>query len=107
LRNGKPSLPLFNTYSADLKTLNFCCTSGHCSGCRDSQAVSSWLLVSARDFMVSKAALETWVGFAESYWSQFIWSPYRQPSNVDVRPAERRSLLPIYPAPAEREEGGV
>ena len=77
LANGKPSLAFFNTYSADLKTINFCCTSGHCDGCRDSQAVSSWLLVSARDFLSSRAGLETWVDVAEAYWRQFIWSPYR------------------------------
>lgn len=77
LANGKPSLAFFNTYAADLKTINLCCTSGHCDGCRDSQAVSSWLLVSARDFLSSRTGLETWVDVAEAYWRQFIWSPYR------------------------------
>lgn len=76
LRNGLPSLPFFNTWSADLKTIKFCCTSGHCSGCRDSQAVSSWLLVSMSQFLETPRQLQTWVELAESYWSQFYWSPY-------------------------------
>jgi Radical SAM superfamily/4Fe-4S single cluster domain len=74
--NGNPMLPLFNAYGADLQTLQFCCTSGHCDGCRDSQAVQSWLLVSARRFLHSEEGLRTWVELAESYWQQFVWSPY-------------------------------
>jgi hypothetical protein len=74
--NGHPTLPLFNVYGADLKTIQFCCTSGHCDGCRDSQAVQTWLLVSTRHFLHSRDALQTWVELAESYWRQFIWSPY-------------------------------
>jgi MoaA/NifB/PqqE/SkfB family radical SAM enzyme len=74
--NGKPTLPLFNAYAADLETVQFCCTSGHCEGCRDSQAVQSWLLVSVRHFMHSKQGLKTWVELAENYWRQFVWSPY-------------------------------
>jgi MoaA/NifB/PqqE/SkfB family radical SAM enzyme len=75
--NGNPTLPLFNVYGADLNTLQFCCTSGHCDGCRDSQAVQSWLLVAARQFLDSRPALRTWVELAETYWRQFVWSPYR------------------------------
>jgi organic radical activating enzyme len=71
--NGNPTLPLFNVYGADFETVQFCCTSGHCEGCRDSQAVQSWLLASVRDCLHSHAALETWVGVAETYWRQFIW----------------------------------
>src|SRR3989442_3017735 len=41
---GNPTLPLFNVYGADLETTQFCCTSGHSEGCRDSQAVQTWLL---------------------------------------------------------------
>jgi hypothetical protein len=74
--NGNPTLPLFNVYGADLQTLQFCCTSGHCDGCRDSQAVQSWLLVSARRFLHSEEGLRTWVELAENYWRQFVWSPY-------------------------------
>jgi hypothetical protein len=74
--NGNATLPLFNAYAADLKTIQFCCTSGHCDGCRDSQAVQSWLLVSARQFLKSEQGLRTWVELAESYWRQFVWSPY-------------------------------
>lgn len=79
--NGNPTLPLFNVYGADLKTIQFCCTSGHCDGCRDSQAVQTWLLVSTRQFVDSRATLETWVELAESYWRQFVWSPYHARSS--------------------------
>ena len=76
LKNGNRSLPLFNTYAPDLKTLNFCCTSGNCSGCRDSQAVLSWLLISSEKFMDTKQHVKDWVELSESYWKQHIWSPY-------------------------------
>lgn len=74
--NGNPTLPLFNAYAADLETINFCCTSGHCESCRDSQVLQSWLLVSAREFLKSREGLQTWVELAEGYWRQFIWTPY-------------------------------
>ncbi|PRC92790.1 radical SAM protein [Solimicrobium silvestre] len=74
--NGNPTLPLFNAYKADLKTLEICCTSGRCSDCRDSQAVYSWLMVSLSKSLDSIETLTTWVEVAESYWRQFIWSPY-------------------------------
>jgi hypothetical protein len=80
LKNGNPFLPRFNTYASDLKTINFCCTSGHCEACRDSQAVFSWLLVSFPKFLGSTARLRTWVDTAESYWRQFVWSPYHRSS---------------------------
>jgi organic radical activating enzyme len=76
LANGNPVLPGFNTYAADGRTLNFCCTSGNCSECRDSQAVYSWLLVNAAKFMTSEAEFRTWIELAEGYWSQFYWSPF-------------------------------
>jgi pyruvate-formate lyase-activating enzyme len=74
--SANPTLPLFNVYGADLQTVQFCCTSGHCEGCRDSQAVQSWLLVSVRRFLDSEEGLRTWIELAESYWRQFVWSPY-------------------------------
>lgn len=77
--NGNPTLPLFNVYGADLETIQFCCTSGHCDGCRDSQAVQTWLLVSLRHFLACRDALATWVELAETYWRQFLWSPYYRP----------------------------
>jgi hypothetical protein len=80
LKNGNPFLPRFNTYASDLKTINFCCTSGHCEACRDSQAVFSWLLVSFPKFLGSPEQLRTWVDMAESYWRQFVWSPYHRSS---------------------------
>ena len=76
LENGNPVLPFFNTWAADLKTVKFCCTSGHCDGCRDSQAVNSWLMVSMDRFLDSREMLETWIGIAEGYWNQFIWTPF-------------------------------
>jgi hypothetical protein len=76
--NGNPTLPFFNSWAADLETLNLCCVSGDCSGCRDSQAVSSWLLVSLDHFLGSAQHLETWLDIAEGYWKGFIWSPYHR-----------------------------
>jgi hypothetical protein len=78
LANGNPVLPGFNAWAADAKTVQFCCTSGHCDGCRDSQAVFSWLLVSLSWFLDSKERLATWLDVAESYWRQFVWSPYHR-----------------------------
>ncbi len=75
LQNGNPALTFFNSYAADLKTLNFCCTSGHCEDCGDSQAVLSWLLVSLPHFLENVEQLTTWIEVAESYWRQFIWGP--------------------------------
>ena len=72
--NGNPVLPGFNTWAADLETVNFCCTSGHCSGCRDSQAVMSWLLVNPLKFRSDSRLLRTWTEIAESFWDQFIWA---------------------------------
>ncbi|KAF2991207.1 radical SAM protein [Methylocystis sp. MJC1] len=82
--NGNPTLPLFNAYKSDLKSVEFCCTSGHCDGCRDSQAVYSWLLVNVGAYLESRERLVEWIEMAESYWSQFIWSPYH--------PAHSKSL---------------
>lgn len=78
LGNGNPVLPGFNAYAADARSIQFCCTGGHCDSCRDSQAVFSWLLVSLPHFLDSKARLETWLEVAESYWRQFVWSPYHR-----------------------------
>ena len=75
LANGNPVLPRFNTWAADLETINFCCTSGHCDGCRDSQAVFSWLLMNVHRFRTNKQLLKTWIEIAESFWSQYVWVP--------------------------------
>ncbi|SDD33840.1 radical SAM protein [Paraburkholderia lycopersici] len=77
MENGHPTLPLFNTWKADLQTLERCCTSGHCEDCRDRQAVYSWLMVSLANSVESLDVLRLWVDVAESYWRRFIWSPYR------------------------------
>lgn len=74
LRNGNPVLPGFNAYAADTKEISFCCTSGHCETCRDSQAVHSWLVTNVRRFMRMEGGLRLWVDLAESYWKQFVWS---------------------------------
>lgn len=74
LRNGNPVLPGFNAWAADTKEISFCCTSGHCETCRDSQAVHSWLVTNVRRFMRMEGGLRLWVDLAESYWKQFVWS---------------------------------
>jgi organic radical activating enzyme len=90
LANGNPVLPHFDAYAADQETLNFCCASGQCGECRDSQAMYSWLLVSLPHFLDTKERLVEWVGLAESYWAQFVWSPYRDaPADQAARPASR------------------
>ena len=91
--NGNPTLPLFNAYGADLRTIQFCCTSGCCEGCRDSQAVQSWLMVSARHFLQSREGLRTWVELAESYWQQFVWSPYHARAEVEDQAARGASSV--------------
>mgnify|MGYP006274332421 CR=1 FL=1 len=73
LQNGNPVLPRFNAWSADTKTLKFCCTSGHCDSCRDSQAIYSWLVVNMPRFLENEKDFLMWIEVAESYWSQFIW----------------------------------
>jgi len=91
LANGNPVLPRFNAWAADCETVNFCCTSGHCEDCRDSQAVLSWLLVSLERFRESGELLKTWIEISESYWRQFCWAPY----NVESAPLRRRRALPL------------
>jgi len=51
--NRNPTLLSFNVYGVDLETIQFCCASGHCEDCRDSQAVQTWFLVSVRYFLQS------------------------------------------------------
>lgn len=74
--SGAPVLPLFNAYSADMRTAAKCCTSGECGKCRDSQAVISWILVNAKRVMQVPDGLRIWTEVAESYFSQFVWSRY-------------------------------
>ena len=78
IANGHPYLHFFNTWKADLQTLEVCCTSGHCDDCRDSQAVFSWQMVNLEASLNSVADLRTWIEVAESYWSQFVWTPYHR-----------------------------
>jgi len=95
--NGNPHLTFFNSYAADLSTLNFCCTSGHCDECRDSQAVMSWLLVSLRYFIGDAQQLQTWIEIAESYWRQFIWGPLHWTKD-GKRSLPPPNVRPIEPA---------
>jgi hypothetical protein len=74
--NGNPVLPGFAVWGADYKTLQFCCTSGDCGGCRDSQAVYSWIVVNLNRFLDGVSQLELWLDVAESYWRQWYWSPF-------------------------------
>ncbi|MFE7870419.1 4Fe-4S cluster-binding domain-containing protein [Micromonospora humida] len=74
IRNGNPVLDGFAVYGADYQTLQFCCTSGNCADCRDSQGVYSWLLVSMNWFLDDTGRLETWLELAESYWRQWYWA---------------------------------
>lgn len=83
LENGNPTLRSFNAWAPDLKTVKFCCTGGHCTGCRDSQAIFSWLLVNMDRFCSSKEQFSTWIEIAESYWSQFCWAPRLGPTQAD------------------------
>lgn len=72
--NGHPVIDGFAVYGADYKTLQFCCTSGDCVNCRDSQAVYSWLVLSLNRFLDNVDQLQTWVDITESYWRQWYWS---------------------------------
>lgn len=102
LANGNPTLPLFNTYGADLTSVKFCCTSGHCDSCRDSQAVTSWLLVNLDRFLDSKQSLRTWIEIAESYWRQFIWGPYHWTVAPDYETLSLQQETPMMRGPAAR-----
>ena len=87
LGNGHPVLDGFNVYGADYETVQFCCTSGDCTGCRDSQAVYSWLMVSSNRFLEDIGQLETWLDLAEAYWRQWYWSQRFSPNFARRSPA--------------------
>ena len=84
LKNGKPVLPGFNAFAADTESVAFCCTSGDCKSCRDSQAVHSWLMVNVREF-IRQEEIRTWVEICESYWEQFVWSPLHRTRRLESR----------------------
>jgi hypothetical protein len=87
IANGNPILPKFNAWAPDLKTVNFCCTSGKCEECRDSQAVWSWLMCSPHRFAKSGGGLAAWADVCESYWRQFIWAKsFWKPGRAPVAP---------------------
>jgi hypothetical protein len=85
LANGHPVMPLFNTFTADLKSVTFCCTSGRCDGCRNSQALWSWLLVNMHQFTSSLDQVRTWVELSESWWAQSCWSPFHRSKNLQAQ----------------------
>ena len=91
LSNGRPTLPGFNAYTANHE-VTLCCTGGDCETCRDSQAISSWILSNMRKYMKSPELMRTWVEAAESYWSQFIWSPWH-PYYGRTNPANNLDLV--------------
>jgi len=101
IANGKPVLPFFNAYSADMETLASCCTSGQCESCHDSQAIYSWLMVSFDRYLDSPDTLRTWVELAESYWSQFVWAPY-SPARLQVVDARQAHPSGHAPPPSSR-----
>lgn len=78
--NGHPVIDGFAVYGADYATQQFCCTSGDCGGCRDSQAVYTWLAVSLNRFLGSAETLQTWVELTEAYWRQWYWSQRHSPN---------------------------
>lgn len=80
LENGNPVIDGFAVYGADYQTVQFCCTSGNCGDCRDSQAVYSWLVLSMNRFLDSTQTLTTWVELAESYWRQWYWAQRHAPN---------------------------
>lgn len=80
--NGQPALPGFEVWGADQETIQFCCASAACGECRDSQAIYSWLMISLPRFLDSRERLVTWIEIAESYWRQFVWSPWRDAEDV-------------------------
>lgn len=80
LSNGNPVLDGFAVYGADFESLQFCCTSGNCGDCRDSQGVYSWLLVSMNWFLDSADSFRTWLELAESYWRQWYWAQNISPN---------------------------
>ncbi|MFI1252202.1 radical SAM protein [Streptomyces netropsis] len=87
--NGNPVIPGFAVWGADYRTLQFCCTSGDCHGCRDSQAVYSWLVVNSPRFLESTRRFEEWLDIAESYWRQWHWSPYHASKQHEAHPTRQ------------------
>lgn len=80
LSNGNPAIDGFAVYGADYETLQFCCTSGNCGDCRDSQAVYTWLVVSMNRFLDNIGTLTEWAELTEAYWRQWYWSQRHAPN---------------------------
>jgi len=95
--NGNPALPVFNTYTADLKTVALCCTSGICDVCRDSQAIQSWLLVNRNSFLDNREQLRIWIELAESYWAQFPWTRYHPRNRNTIGTTKQRVIATVQP----------
>jgi organic radical activating enzyme len=86
--SGSTALDKLKAIAPDLKTINLCCMPGHGEKCRDSHAVTSWLMMSLNRFTDTEEHLQTWVEIAESFWRQFCFSPYFQRLNGATRLAE-------------------
>jgi organic radical activating enzyme len=94
LANGHPTLPGFNAYTADHAPV-LCCSGGVCKTCRDSQAITSWVLCNMRKYMKRPELMQLWIETAEAYWSQFIWSPWH-PCYQNIRSSHEVNLLKQY-----------
>jgi len=92
IKNGNAVLPGFNAYASDCKTVNFCCTSGHCEDCRDSQAVMSWIMINQKRFVKDENLLKIWIEIAESYWHQFVWAHDFRYSAPSLQTSENLNL---------------
>jgi len=101
IQNGNPVVDGFAVYGADYQTLQFCCTSGHCSDCRDSQGVYSWLLLSMNRFLDGASRFETWLDLAESYWRQWYWAQVHSPNFARKAPAAVPAAAGARPNPTE------
>jgi hypothetical protein len=101
IRNGRPMLPHFESYAQDFKTQRMCCVSADCTNCRDSLAVSSWMLVNFREHARSAVGVVDWIEFAETYWSSYYWSPLHWSRRQTQASPPPRALDPAIVSAAE------
>ena len=95
LKEGLPTLPFFNAWASDAKTINRCCTSGNCAECRDTEAIFSWLMVSQEYFLDSPDQLRTWVEVVESFYNQFHFSPWLAINTKHRQPESGNEPRPV------------
>ncbi len=78
-RNPRPkSLPGFNSWASDLKTLHRCCTSDtrNCDACFDGAARMSWVMVNKRLHMSSRTDFENWLEVMEMFAKLYRYVPW-------------------------------